>query len=58
MLSCVMALILDATGVEEKSNEEVSAMLPPPSELCCFQHPMALYAFQNDHYAIWRSLME
>lgn len=39
MLSRVMALILGAPAAEEKSNDEVSAMLPPPSELCCLQHP-------------------
>lgn len=58
MLSRVMALILGTRAAEEESNEEVSAVLPAPSELCYFQHPKARCAFQNDHCAIWRSLLE
>lgn len=53
MLSCVMALIFGAADAEGKSNEEVTAMLSPPSERYYFQFPALstwrLCVFQNDH---------
>lgn len=49
MLSCVMALSFGAADAERKSNEEVTATVPPPSELYvlfsvpCSQHQKALF---------------